>query len=1237
MSNIFTGNEFKLSLNLDPNNRVPQGAGIHEIPYISSMPTLEISSSVQSYETYGSGYEEYLLDNMSVSPMDITVSYVPNNEIHQQLEDLVSSRAEFQLILQYMIEDDRISYAIVAGKLTSKSTSGTKDSVVSKTYQFKPTNLISQYSTMDALDALYVGNFGVGSNGIDVPQYETDAPTGNAFIKVPSNLQNNPTGTDLMGVGFIDGDSTAAFAMTKSGTLSLFARNQTTAWTRIYTATQMDGRYVPLTRTINGHALSSNVTVTKGDVGLGNVTNDAQLKIASNLDDLSDKEVARTNLDVYSKSEVDTKDATLNTKIDNVNSTLSTEIDNTNKNISTNYVPKTTTVNGHALSSNVTVTKGDVGLGNVTNDAQVKKAGDTMTGALIVDSTLTVNQLSNLSGGYIGQQDAIDIQNQAISLNSLTIPYGSPGNTNLYGCPSTGGGSSITEKPAGVTGDFLLYVELIRAANANDWANRQTIVCHVNKKSYVRWVTHTSTSDTWTDWTEQLTGIVPIANGGTGSTTVDGARNALSVGRTSTVSFGSLELSAATPFIDFHFNNSTADYTTRLVEQTSGTLSLIGNSAISGNLNVQGNVNLTNNLTVANGGTGAGTAAGARTNLEVYSKAEVDGSIARLTLPGISNGSANYYKVATLKDSGNSSGYVEFTVYGSGGYGSRVTNVDYITLSSRNLSAVTSANVANYITHTRLTYSTASALRMGMVVNTDKSVDVYIIAPNGYWGGTNAMINAISGGGTYILGDISTKTSTQAWTTTAPTDIVTIPYSELLTNTTTGSSVTYNVGTSGNTIPLLDGNGNVWTNSQTIGTSGEKKLTIVNSTLRDNGNGGFIISSNSGTTAGNVGLYLRPVGDTVSTVQILGNNSGWTIAGATTISSALTTSGATTINGTLTTNNTVNLSGGYSGNRTAIDITGVAISLNSCYVPATSPGQEQVWICATSGGGSGITSKPSDVTGNFWLQCVTTRLNGVSDSAYVQTLYSYDSLRTYMRYGKSTSATASTWGDWTSIATTDVGNTWTGTQTFNMRPMCPNGINSGYDVIADYNSNPSAGNGATKSSGFITSRMKGNGALSDPAGAVFRLYMQEKVGTNHYGILNLNGYSLDRNWFFNSDGTTVSPNGTLQVQGSDVRLKENFVQAESGAAERISKIGTVEFNFRGQKRTQRGFVAQQMQQIDDMYTFYGGENTDVDGNKFEVLNLDNIAVLADLVTTVQEQMKAIAELKAEIEQLKSNK
>lgn len=37
-------------------------------------------------------------------------------------------------------------------------------------------------------------------------------------------------------------------------------------------------------------------------------------------------------------------------------------------------VDKTTTINGYALSGNVTIEKGDVGLGNVTNDAQVKRS-----------------------------------------------------------------------------------------------------------------------------------------------------------------------------------------------------------------------------------------------------------------------------------------------------------------------------------------------------------------------------------------------------------------------------------------------------------------------------------------------------------------------------------------------------------------------------------------------------------------------------------------------------------------------------------------------------------------------------------------------------------------------------------------------------------------------------------------------------------------------------------------------
>ena len=53
-------------------------------------------------------------------------------------------------------------------------------------------------------------------------------------------------------------------------------------------------------------------------------------------------------------------------------------------------VPKTTTVNGHALSSNVSVTATDVGLGSVTNDAQLKASNLDADGTLAANSDTKV-------------------------------------------------------------------------------------------------------------------------------------------------------------------------------------------------------------------------------------------------------------------------------------------------------------------------------------------------------------------------------------------------------------------------------------------------------------------------------------------------------------------------------------------------------------------------------------------------------------------------------------------------------------------------------------------------------------------------------------------------------------------------------------------------------------------------------------------------------------------------------
>lgn len=125
---------------------------------------------------------------------------------------------------------------------------------------------------------------------------------------------------------------------------------------------------VPTTTTINGHALSSNVTITKADVGLGNVDNTADLDkpvsdaVQSALDDKVDKETGKG---------LSTNDFTnaLLTKLNGIEAGA--------------QVNKVTGVKGNSESSyrvgNVNITKSNIGLGNVDNTSDANKPISTAT------------------------------------------------------------------------------------------------------------------------------------------------------------------------------------------------------------------------------------------------------------------------------------------------------------------------------------------------------------------------------------------------------------------------------------------------------------------------------------------------------------------------------------------------------------------------------------------------------------------------------------------------------------------------------------------------------------------------------------------------------------------------------------------------------------------------------------------------------------------------------------------
>lgn len=247
MANIYTGNGLKIFYNEDTANRLPQNAGNEQISEIAAMPTLHIAAAMAQVETYDSEYVEQLAGEQNVDPVEITVNYIPGDYTHTFLDEATETQKEFQLILIRRHSEGTLDYSLMNGRISAAALSGDKDSVVQKTYTFTPTEMIVRDATALASVELYEGSYGVGSNGVDVPQYEPLTPTGNSFIKVPADQIGNPVSVDMMGVGLVDGNTFSSIAMTKSGSLAIYAKNQTTAWTRILTSNLGDSKYVALT------------------------------------------------------------------------------------------------------------------------------------------------------------------------------------------------------------------------------------------------------------------------------------------------------------------------------------------------------------------------------------------------------------------------------------------------------------------------------------------------------------------------------------------------------------------------------------------------------------------------------------------------------------------------------------------------------------------------------------------------------------------------------------------------------------------------------------------------------------------------------------------------------------------------------------------------------------------------------------------------------------------------------
>lgn len=311
MADIFNGGTVKLFYNLDTANQNVISSGNIEIENVATFPTFSISDSANKIETYDSEYTRTVVGDKAIGDLEIVVNYRPDSETHQFLDSAYDNRTEFQLIVNYIEDQDagKVEAVIVSGNINSRMISGDKDDVVRMTYTYSPRTIISM-GTRLIPPVLRRGNYGVGSDGTpDYPHYSPQEAEGNAFVMIPAADLDNPAGTDLYGIELVSqptGQSNTNLMLTDSGDLRIYARNNTTPWSRVYTSGESDTLYLSKANNLSD---LDNVITARSNLGILSTTeNDARYMIGSrNLSELTDVTAARTKLGIISTLQSDAK------------------------------------------------------------------------------------------------------------------------------------------------------------------------------------------------------------------------------------------------------------------------------------------------------------------------------------------------------------------------------------------------------------------------------------------------------------------------------------------------------------------------------------------------------------------------------------------------------------------------------------------------------------------------------------------------------------------------------------------------------------------------------------------------------------------------------------------------------------------------------------------------------------------------------------------------------------------
>ncbi|HHI1838904.1 TPA: hypothetical protein ACP4YJ_001609 [Enterobacter cloacae] len=349
MAQTFLGNLTTVWINTDTTNVDPNARTFVQVENLSAFPSFSESTSVSTVETYDSTYTSKVAGDSSYGDMTIQVNYVPGE--NAVLDSAVDSQQLVQVKVEMLDEgsnDTTVNYVLYNGYLSSVSDTSDMDQVVTRSYVFTPENQVSAGILDESVVELYRGDWGVGSNGNEFPSYQ--GRDGNSFVKIAA--ANAPTGVDMLGITNLDGSNGTQLVMNKTGTPVLNIRNFSTAsngaWYKVYTSADKPtltelgaaaatdlSNYVPITRTVNGKALTANITLVAADISDVYSKTYIDSNIVPKVFQLNGHALSGTALNLVAADILDVYSQT--------------QVNNT-------FVVKTVTVNGLPLSSNITLT-----------------------------------------------------------------------------------------------------------------------------------------------------------------------------------------------------------------------------------------------------------------------------------------------------------------------------------------------------------------------------------------------------------------------------------------------------------------------------------------------------------------------------------------------------------------------------------------------------------------------------------------------------------------------------------------------------------------------------------------------------------------------------------------------------------------------------------------------------------------------------------------------------------------